>query len=414
MKYLAVAATGVALVLGASFAFGTQVQAEQSSQCKAAKDFMEQQVKAGLDPLQYTPDEIQWLRTYQHDGDCTPVPKLLSQRMMGTALPTTYIHTTCHSVMDWMLERLDAGESFSDEDMAWGQSYVDSVGNGEKCDAPPKLLTLRAYGHRLAGSDMKKDLADAMNQAGDGDAAWEIAMAYLFGTVVSKDVEQGYAYLLKASELGSPAADWELSSLYFAGKVEGKGNAEGIEYLKRAAEGGIPIAMLKLGVDYQDGTFVKKDPAEAYRWFNAAIEHGSLMALPWVADQLFEGKGVKKDREQAIELMRTGARAGDPLSMLKLVSFLLRVDNSKQLLDREGEVQYWFKKAVASGNPAAIQTKAKIGSQIDELFEEAKYSPPPVRACPRVLKCDVYYYNSGRQSQKVCAEFPSWRACSEG
>ena len=388
-------------------------KAAPTGQCLEAMQFIKHQMDAGVELASYSRDEIQWALRNNNARTCEPVPNILSQRMRGEPVTIPHhVRMNCHIAFDYLLKESEEGSGFlTDDDREWGKEYYEAAENGEMCPKVPASIALRARGHDIESQEMKKILAVAMDQADDGEAALEIAMAYFNGTLVAKDAQKGMGYLVAAMEKGSPQAQYEMGMIVASGKTSDMKPVEGIAYLERAASGGIVPAMMTLGVINMDGMYgAKKDQAAATKYFGMAAERGDINALIIYADRLFRGQGVRADTKQAIELIRTAAIAGEPAAMTSLASFMLREKNT-DLLTNEGEVWYWLDKARAAGNPVAIEFYAEKAGELEALYQRVKFPPPTVTVCPRVLNCDVYYYNNGRNSQKICSEGPSWRAC---
>jgi TPR repeat protein len=403
----------MSVIAGAAVISGSDVKAASSGECQAAVEFLQTQHDAGIALASYSKDEIHWALDYSKTQSCKPVPEILRQRMRGEPVQIPH-HTrmNCHLAMDYLLMEAQGDDRFITEDeKQWARDYYSAVEDNDLCPAVPETLALRARGHMIEDVDMKPALAAAMDNAGDADAALEIAMAYFFGTVVGKDPQKGYSYLVKAQEMGSPQAEWELANLYLAEKLEGAKPAGAIPFLERAVSGGVVPAMTALGTLYLDNDFgVKKNAAEATRYYGMAAERGDINALVIYTDRLFKGEGIKANPQLAMELIRTAANAGEPAAMTLLASFTLR-DKNTNLLKNEGEVWYWLDKARNAQNQTAISFYAEKADELEALYKRVKFPPPMVRVCPRVLKCDVYYYDNGRQNQKICSEAPDWRAC---
>lgn len=416
MRYilaLAISGTTAAIAAAAFTVMASDAKAAPSAQCLGAMEFVKRQMDAGVELASYSRDEIQWALRNNNAQTCEPVPEMLKLRMRGEPVTIPHhVRMNCHIAFDYLLTAADTGSGFvTDDDREWGREYYEATDNGEMCPEVPASLAMRARGHDIESQEMKQILATSMDQADDGEAALEIAMAYFNGTLVAKNPQNAMGYLVAAMEKGSPQAEYEMGMIVVNGKTSDIKPVEGIAYLERAASGGIVPAMMALGVINMDGLYgAKKDQAAATKYFGMAAERGDINALIIYADRLFQGRGVRADTRQAIELMRTAAIAGEPAAMVLLVSFTLR-EKDTDLLKNEGEVWYWLEKARAAGNPGAIEFYAEKAGELEALYKRVKFPPPMVTVCPRVLNCDVYYYNNGRESQKICSEGPSWRAC---
>src|SRR5262245_26879726 len=89
--------------------------------------------------------------------------------------------------------------------------------------------------------------------AGNADAQYAVAQAYLFGTGVDESVEQALSWLGKAAEAGHRAAQVQLADHYRFGVEGGEDLAQAAMWYGRAADLNDPHAQVQLGQMYLEG-----------------------------------------------------------------------------------------------------------------------------------------------------------------
>jgi len=148
--------------------------------------------------------------------------------------------------------------------------------------APPET---REYGRRFVANVpgvLEKMIADnRTNKFAQGDARYQLGLAYTFGHVVAKDEAQGYRFFRSALELFPNWAEGQFLVGYalHAGRGTAVNEAEAIVWYKKAAAAGHTTAQNNLGNAYWNGRGVEKDLIEAYKWFELAADRGQNNAI---------------------------------------------------------------------------------------------------------------------------------------
>lgn len=147
--------------------------------------------------------------------------------------------------------------------------------------APPET---REYGKRFVANVpgvLEKMIADnRTNKFAQGDARYQLGLAYTFGHVVAKDETAGYRHFRSALNLFPdwPEGQFLVGYALHAGRGTAANQAEGIEWYKKAAAQGHALAQNNLGNAYWGGRGVERDLVEAYKWFEISAERGNEYA----------------------------------------------------------------------------------------------------------------------------------------
>lgn len=148
--------------------------------------------------------------------------------------------------------------------------------------APPET---REYGRRFVANVpgvLEKMVADnRTNRFAQGDARYQLGIAYTFGHVVAKDEGAGYRYFRSALDLFPDWAEGQFLVGYALHNSRGTSPnaAEGIAWYKKAAAAGHTVAQNNLGDAYWQGRGIEKDFVEAYKWFELSAERGQENAI---------------------------------------------------------------------------------------------------------------------------------------
>jgi hypothetical protein len=147
--------------------------------------------------------------------------------------------------------------------------------------APPET---RDMGRRFVANvpaALEKLIAEnRSNKFAQGDARFQLALAYTLGHVVAKDEAKGYGLFVGAAEL---FPKWSEPQFYIGyalhnGRGTAINEAEGIAWYRKAAEAGHSTAQNNLGNALWHGRGVEKDLVEAYKWFELAANQGQSNA----------------------------------------------------------------------------------------------------------------------------------------
>lgn len=148
--------------------------------------------------------------------------------------------------------------------------------------APPET---REYGRRFVSNVpgvLEKLIAEnRANKVAQGEARYQLGLAYTFGHVVTKDEAAGYRHFRSALELFPTWSEGQFLVGYalHAGRGTAVNLDEGVAWYKKAAAAGHTTAQNNLGYAYWNGHGVERDLAEAYKWFELAADRGQDNAI---------------------------------------------------------------------------------------------------------------------------------------
>jgi TPR repeat protein len=185
-----------------------------------------------------------------------------------------------------------------------------------------------------------RELADA----GDVDAAYQLARVYLLGQGVAPDLavarhwmrqaalgghelaadclaighgmgKKGRNRLRKAARRGDVVAQYFLADRLAALWPEGK--REALQSYRSAAEGGVVAARLELARRYLTADGVDEDPHEAVHWLHLAADQSAHEAYVMLGD-LYLVQGELQEPERSAQWFHKAADEGDTYAQLVL------------------------------------------------------------------------------------------------
>ncbi|NBI43925.1 sel1 repeat family protein [[Haemophilus] felis] len=134
-------------------------------------------------------------------------------------------------------------------------------------------------------------------QKKDRESQVNLALLYLKGNGVKKDLAKAYWWLSEAAESGSVKALNNLALFYLEGHYVQKNVAHSAKLFKMSAQSGSVEAMFILGQIYEQEL---KQPQKSFKWFKKAAEAGNSSAKYRLALMYEFGEGTKKNIPQAI------------------------------------------------------------------------------------------------------------------
>lgn len=116
-------------------------------------------------------------------------------------------------------------------------------------------------------------------ESGDPRAQYNLAVMYLKGRGVEKNLERAFDLQRRAAEGGLAAAQHGLAIMYYRGEGVDRDFEIAAKWFRRAAERGFPTSQLNLGVMYFSGQGVERNDAEVVKWITLAAAKGVPEAL---------------------------------------------------------------------------------------------------------------------------------------
>lgn len=115
------------------------------------------------------------------------------------------------------------------------------------------------------------ELYRAAAEAGDGYAAFNLAVNFYRGHGTGKNFREFAKWLQVAGDLGIPEACAVLGDQYAKKGLD----SESLRWYRRAAESSHVPAMLTIARCYRDGIGTPADPVQAIRWFLTPLDRGN-------------------------------------------------------------------------------------------------------------------------------------------
>jgi TPR repeat protein len=164
--------------------------------------------------------------------------------------------------------------------------------------------------HRAATlSPLQKLLARA--DSGEPKAEKALALAYLRGDGVPKDLPAAARWAGAAAEQGDAEAQYLMGNLTRDGAGVPRDPVRAFAWFAKAAAAGEVKAMHNLAIAYVEGAGTAKDDAAAASWFARAAARGYVDAAFDLAVMFERGQGVKQDARTALQWYQAAAAAGD-------------------------------------------------------------------------------------------------------
>ena len=199
----------------------------------------------------------------------------------------------------------------------------------------------------------------------------ELGNAYLTGSGVPKDVNQGIALLEAAACRGNYSAQKDLGILYYNGKKVSKDHTKALYWLEKAVALGSGEAMEILSRMYRDGDGVEKSEAEALKWLKNSAEKNypfGCAALGFCCET--GGLGCEIDLSRAIELYKKAAEGRSMRGRYELGRCYLKGIG----IDRNREEAFKFLGiAVASGKDELKYYQKAAQLVADMYFENGDF-----------------------------------------
>ena len=249
-------------------------------------------------------------------------------------------------------------------------------------------------------------------KSGDRAAQYLLAAAYINGTGVGRDVNEGVKWMDRSAALGYGPALADLGAFYLTGQYVPRDIPKAVELLSKAAAQKDPAGYYNLGVVYRDGLNGQPDPKKAEnhfresaekgyvlaqyglariaydrqdyqlaaKWYEKAGEQGDFEALYNLGYMYHEGQGVTGDYRKARELFYKSAdlsrydrerRGTKPMDMLGTI-----YRDGKGVPKDLVEAYKWYLLAASQGHPTAAAHAKEVGQfltpqQVDEARQRA-------------------------------------------
>ncbi len=162
--------------------------------------------------------------------------------------------------------------------------------------------------------------------AGDGAAAYEVAVRYAEGRGVPVDMEEAARWYERAASKGLTPAQFRYASLLEKGQGVKKDLAQARRLYLAAAAKGNSKAMHNLAVLYAEGIDGKPDYGTAVQWFRKAAQRGIADSQYNLGVLCARGLGTAKSYAEAYKWFALAAAQGDKESAKKRDDIAAHID----------------------------------------------------------------------------------------
>lgn len=169
-----------------------------------------------------------------------------------------------------------------------------------------------------------------------------LALAYEYGTGVTRDMAQAVNQYRKAAALGHAAAMNNLGCLYDKGNGVAANRAQAIQYWQQAADRGNCYAQCSIGFAHETGNGLPQDHQQALAWYRRAAEGGCGSAHANLGNYYMAGVHVPYDVRLAAFHFQRGAELGEARAQYKLGTLYQQGAGVARDAERAAD---WFRRA---------------------------------------------------------------------
>jgi localization factor PodJL len=211
--------------------------------------------------------------------------------------------------------------------------------------------------------------------AGDGAAAYEVAVRFADGRGVPASMEDAAIWFERAASKGIVPAQFRYASMLEKGQGMRKDLVQARKLYLAAAAKGNGKAMHNLAVLYAEGIDGKPDYATAAQWFRKASEHGIADSQYNLGVLCARGLGTPRSEDEAYKWFALAAAQGDRESAKKRDEVASHME-----AEELAAAQLGVKNFVVTRQPDDAVTVAPPAGGWDSA---ATTNPPPRPAKPR-------------------------------
>ena len=209
--------------------------------------------------------------------------------------------------------------------------------------------------------------------AGDGAAAYEVAVRYAEGRGVPVNLEEAARWYERAASKGLAPAQFRYASLLEKGQGVKKDLTQARRLYLAAAAKGNGKAMHNLAVLYAEGIDGKPDYTTAVQWFRKAAQRGIADSQYNLGVLCARGLGTDKSYAEAFKWFALAAAQGDKESVKKRDDLAVHMDVAALAAAQE---------KVKTFVPESQPEEASVVAEPAGGWDNAPSTPPHVRARP--------------------------------
>jgi hypothetical protein len=171
------------------------------------------------------------------------------------------------------------------------------------------------------------------------------------------DYNTAFREFKKLAEVGNPNAQFSLAVLYLSGRGVKRDVAQAIDWHRKAAGQGLASAEHGLGVFYYQGMGVEQDYAEALKWFKRAATKGFAESEFNLAAMYFNGQGVQRDNIEVVKWVTLAAARKFAPAQFRMGQMY----EQGVLFTRDPESAiHWYRQAETNGSKKAPAALARL------------------------------------------------------
>ncbi|MGZ3182884.1 MAG: tetratricopeptide repeat protein [Telluria sp.] len=236
------------------------------------------------------------------------------------------------------------------------EAYDEYVKLAEHNNARAHFMLAMMY---VNGQVVSKDLDKAIehaNIAGEYGvyAGYSvIGQAYLIGQTGQRDPAKAIEWYTRAAEHKDTNAMRALSRLYIEGKLVPQDKEKGVALLERAVDFNDIEALLTLGKMYETGGLVPQDPEHALKLYERVLKRQGVAhkEVSYRIGRLYEAKQTTPGYISATEAYKDAVRGGNAEAMLALGRL---AEEGKGTPADPKDALAWYRKAADAGNAPAL------------------------------------------------------------
>lgn len=175
-----------------------------------------------------------------------------------------------------------------------------------RADLKSGVAAFKTGDYKTAHREFTKAAAE-----GNANAQFNLAILYLTGRGVERDVGKAVEWHLKAAAQGLAAAEHGLGVFYYQGLSVKQDYAQALVWFRRAAAKGFPDAEFNIGVMYFNSQGVRRDDFEVVKWVTLAASRKFAPAEYRMGQMYENGVIFAKDLSAALHWYRLAASHGN-------------------------------------------------------------------------------------------------------
>ncbi|MFT5486483.1 MAG: hypothetical protein ACI9JL_001377 [Paracoccaceae bacterium] len=166
----------------------------------------------------------------------------------------------------------------------------------------------------------------------------------------------------KLAEAGNANAQFNLAVLYLSGRGVKRDVAKAVDWHRKAARQRLTSAQHGLGVFYYQGMGVKRDYAEALKWFRRAAAKGFAESEFNIGVMYFNRQGVKRDDVEVVKWVTLAAARKFPPAQYRMGQMY---EQGVIFIEDRQAALHWYRLAEANGSKKAVTARTRVARELN-------------------------------------------------